>query len=363
MNPWYKELIQDIKDKHSLQLWLTFILILLVIYIIRPLLSIILLTVIFAYLSISSTRVIKKYLKIPSWIIITVLYFLIIGIVVVLFALGIPRIITQIQKLYIIIEKFILNPPNFSFNFGRFHHYFSTKDIKSLSSQFVNSREVQQQVSGFAKKTIDLIGHTGKAFYNILISAFLSYVLAISWKNFCHFGQNFLKSRYHRFFKNISELCGLYINTLGSVIKVQIIIDLINTFLMAIGLHVLNMPSLLVLILMVLILGFIPIAGVLISLIPLSLVALASGGFIRLGEVLILILVIHTFETYLLNPRLMSNRLNLPIFVSFITLIIAEHFWGAWGLIVGLPTLVFFLELLDVKGQKLDDNSKKLIKK
>jgi len=51
----------------------------------------------------------------------------------------------------------------------------------------------------------------------------------------------------------------------------------------------------------------------------------------------------------LLNPKLMSAKIELPIFFTFIILIVSEHFLGVWGLLVGIPLFMFLLDLLDVK--------------
>lgn len=67
--------------------------------------------------------------------------------------------------------------------------------------------------------------------------------------------------------------------------------------------------------------------------------------------VIITILVIHALETYILNPKLMSSKTNLPIFYTFMVLIFSEHFFGVWGLIVGIPIFMFLLDVLDVTNK------------
>lgn len=109
---------------------------------------------------------------------------------------------------------------------------------------------------------------------------------------------------------------------------------------------------------MVFFLGLIPVAGVLISLIPLVIIAFATGGLIRLLEVLLLVVLIHLFESYFLHPRLMANATNLPIFVTFITLIVSEQLFGVWGLIVGVPLVAFLLQVFDVRLASVRQHSK-----
>ncbi|SIG07879.1 Domain of uncharacterised function DUF20 [Mycobacteroides abscessus subsp. abscessus] len=45
----------------------------------------------------------------------------------------------------------------------------------------------------------------------------------------------------------------------------------------------------------------------------------------------------------------MSSKTELPVFYTFIVLIFSEHFFGIWGLIVGIPVFMFLLDILGVK--------------
>ncbi len=45
----------------------------------------------------------------------------------------------------------------------------------------------------------------------------------------------------------------------------------------------------------------------------------------------------------------MSSKTELPIFYTFIVLLISERFLGVWGLIVGIPIFTFLLDILKVK--------------
>ena len=131
--------------------------------------------------------------------------------------------------------------------------------------------------------------------------------------------------------------------------QAQIVIAFANTALSIIMLFILKFPQLITLGFMIFILSLIPVAGVIISLIPLSLIALKIGGFTKVFYVLIVVGIIHVFESYFLNPKLMSAKTELPIFFTFVILIASEHFMGVWGLLVGIPLFMFVLDILDVK--------------
>ena len=100
------------------------------------------------------------------------------------------------------------------------------------------------------------------------------------------------------------------------------------------------------------VLSLVPVAGVIISLVPLSLVGYQVGGIRDVIYIIIMIMVIHALEAYILNPKFMSSRTELPIFYTFVVLLVAEHLWGTWGLIVGVPIFTFLLDVFGVKQVK-----------
>ena len=63
-------------------------------------------------------------------------------------------------------------------------------------------------------------------------------------------------------------------------------------------------------------------------------------------------MIIHAIEAYILNPKFMASKTDLPIFYTFLVLLVAEKFWGTWGLIVGVPIFTFLLDVLDIKSAK-----------
>ena len=128
----------------------------------------------------------------------------------------------------------------------------------------------------------------------------------------------------------------------------QILISFINSILSAVTLSLLGFHQVIGLGFMIFILGLIPVAGVMISLIPLSIIAFKLGGVIMILYVLGMIVLLHALEAYFLNPKLMSMKTKLPVFFTFIILLLAEHFMGVWGLLFGIPLFLFLLDLLNV---------------
>lgn len=163
------------------------------------------------------------------------------------------------------------------------------------------------------------------------------------------FSKNFLSSNYAWFFQDLFYFARVFVETFGVVVEVQLLIAIVNTIITTVGLGLIGFTQLPTLAIMIFFLSLIPVAGVIFSCIPLTLIAYSTGGIQTVIYVLILILVVHCIEAYILNPKFMSSRTKLPIFYTFVILLVSEKFLGVWGLIVGIPIFNFFLEILEVK--------------
>ncbi|MGE7933324.1 AI-2E family transporter [Viridibacillus arvi] len=142
-----------------------------------------------------------------------------------------------------------------------------------------------------------------------------------------------------------------FVNTFGKVLQVQIVISIINSLLSMIMLYIMGFDNLLILGIMIFVLGLIPVAGVIISFIPLSILAFQLGGITHVLLLVVMVLIIHALESYILNPKLMSSKTNLPVFLTFVTLIVSEKIMGLWGLLIGIPLLMFFLEIIKLPSE------------
>jgi predicted PurR-regulated permease PerM len=133
-----------------------------------------------------------------------------------------------------------------------------------------------------------------------------------------------------------------FAGVLGQVFQAQMVIALVNTVLTSLGLLVLGVPSVAFLALVVFLCSFVPVLGVFVSSVPIGLLALRDGGIGSLAVVLGLIAVIHTIEAYVLNPRIMANKMELNPVLVLVILFISHHYFGLWGVLLGVP-VAFYL--------------------
>ncbi|EUJ19817.1 hypothetical protein MAQA_06678 [Listeria aquatica FSL S10-1188] len=191
------------------------------------------------------------------------------------------------------------------------------------------------------------IGSLGLSFFMALI---LSLFFSLEKERVTQFSARFLTSKVGFIFQDVAYFGRKFVSTFGVVLEAQLLIALVNTIITTAVLYLMHFPQLLSLSIMVFVLGMIPVAGVIISCVPLSIIAYSVGGFTDVFYILLTVVVVHAIETYILNPKLMSSKTDLPVFYTFIVLIFSEQFFGVWGLIVGIPVFVFLLDVLDVRS-------------
>ena len=183
---------------------------------------------------------------------------------------------------------------------------------------------------------------------NLFISIILSFLLLLEKEKIKIFGTRLENSKISFIYDYLLTFGGNFVNTFGKVMKVQVTIAFINSILSMIILAILSFPQVMSLGVMIFLLGLIPVAGVIISLVPLCIIAFNIGGISKVIAVIFMIIMIHTVETYILNPKLMSNKTKLPVCFIFIILLVGEHYLGIWGLLIGVPIFIFMLNAFQV---------------
>ena len=129
---------------------------------------------------------------------------------------------------------------------------------------------------------------------------------------------------------------------LGRAIEAQLFIAMLNTFLTGIGLLLLGLGSKLAFLsLIVFGCSFIPVAGVFLSSVPICLMALQQGGLFLAFMAVILIIIAHMVEAYILNPRIYGHHLRMNPVVVLMILTMSGKLFNVWGLILGVPICTY----------------------
>lgn len=184
---------------------------------------------------------------------------------------------------------------------------------------------------------------------DICFAFLLSLLFMIEQDQLVTFVRKIENSKISFIYKYYKYLGKKFLNSFGKIMEVQAILSIINSVFASIAFAFIGFDNVLGIGFMLFILGLIPIAGLLIALIPLLIIAFNIGGITTVIYVLVILGILHLLEGYILKPKLMSISVNLPVFFVFVILIFSEHYMGVWGLIIGIPLFVFLLDILHIE--------------
>lgn len=149
-------------------------------------------------------------------------------------------------------------------------------------------------------------------------------------------------------YRETSDSIVLFAKVVGENFRAQLIISAINTILTALCLYLLNVKAVALLSTIVFMCGLIPVLGMWISSVPIILMAVNTGG-IELGVwALVVIIVIHMLEAYVLNPRIVSSVMHINPVMTLIILYIAHEIIGLWGMLLGVPIAVYIYRKISI---------------
>ena len=232
--------------------------------------------------------------------------------------------------------------------FGKFDFQKFVTDIDPNLAWLAEQIDIGEYVWKVGQAILSGLASLGGVALNFLISLLLSFLFVLESKKIGKIGDTIKGSRIAYIYRYFMLFAGSFCYTFGKVMKVQVVIAAINCAISTICLSIMQFPYLMVLSIMIFFLGLIPVAGVFISLIPLTIIAFTTGGIVKVIQILILVAVIHCIEAYFLNPKLMSRRTSLPVSLVFVVLIISERYLGAWGMLIGVPFFIYVLNVLNI---------------
>ncbi|GIN72140.1 AI-2E family transporter [Bacillus sp. J14TS2] len=331
------EAMTDFFQKKGVKRFIIFALIVFILFSVRSMMNLILLTFIFSFLMNGLVEFTIARIRLNRTLLVLLLYTMIVGLLTVGIVKYLPIISVEISQLIRQITNFSIQP----------HDNIIVNYIESIISSEQITTYIENGFSFLLRSFSDI----SKTSVQVLIALLLSLFFLIEKPRLIEFTNKFKNSKIAPFYNEIEFFGKKFSQTFGKVIEAQFIIALINTFLTVIVLMILGFPQIIGLAFMTFFLGLIPVAGVIISLVPLTIIAFTIGGFLKVVYLFIAVMVIHAIEAYILNPKLMSSKTDLPVFYTFIVLLFSQNFFGVWGLIIGIPVFVFLLDVLGVTNK------------
>ncbi|HBF34394.1 TPA: hypothetical protein DDW35_07500 [Candidatus Sumerlaeota bacterium] len=195
------------------------------------------------------------------------------------------------------------------------------------------------------------LGGIWRGSVTLLFALLFSFLITMDTTRLLQELHNLKHSRLESFYEQTAQPIVQFGLVLGRAMQAQAMIAVCNTVLTMIGLIVLGVPSLAVLSLIVFLCSFIPVLGVFISTTPIVLVALNAHGLSCVVGVIVLVILIHLIEAYLLNPLIYGHHLKLNPVLVLIILFVGHHAFGVWGMLLGVPVAYYLIH--DVFGVPL----------
>ncbi len=292
----------------------------------------------------------KLPFNVPNGLVLALLYIVFIGILVILGSEVVPKAAVWVTAF----TEQIIN-----FDIEAFKGALSPRLAEAINNFDLDSG-FNYLVTLLITKLGEFSARIGSLTFSLIVSMLLSFVIVVEKDDIVEFGKRVEDSKISFIYNYFMIFGGNFCKTFGKVMKVQLIIALVNSALSMIGLKFIGFEAIVPFGVMIFVLGLIPVAGVIISLFPLCIMAFNIGGIIKIVEVCIMVCVLHAIEAYILNPKLMSAKTRLPVCFVFIILLVGEHYMGVWGLIMGVPIFIFIMSMFDVDYAIVREKKQKL---
>ncbi|MBQ7249001.1 MAG: AI-2E family transporter [Deltaproteobacteria bacterium] len=177
---------------------------------------------------------------------------------------------------------------------------------------------------------------------NFLLSLLFSFLIVLDMPSLGRNVQSLADTRLRFIYQAVGGNIRDFSMVLGRALEAQLIIAIINSILTAIGISMLGLGThVAFLAVIVFIFSFFPVVGVFISSIPICLVALQSKGLHTMLMAVVLIIIIHLIEGYILNPRVYGSYMRINSVIILIILTLASKLFGFWGLLLGVPVCTY----------------------
>lgn len=198
------------------------------------------------------------------------------------------------------------------------------------------------------------------AFANVAISVALQFVLAIVLSFLLIWDLPKTRERLSKFaegrtadiYREIVPGLKAFGTMLGRAFEAQSVVAVVNAILSMIVFLLLGLPSIALLAMIVFFCSYIPILGMMLSTLPAAFLALRVGGIPHVLWLVAGIAIIHAIEAYMLNPIIYGRHLRLHPVATLVILLVAEHLFGVWGLLLGVPLAAFVLKYV-IEGESV----------
>lgn len=198
--------------------------------------------------------------------------------------------------------------------------------------------EFKSNISSFLAQVIKYVA-------NILPSLFTMVVLLIVTMAGVESIRFYFKEKVHLLFiddpKYGEHFVVHFFSNVKRYLRGQVLVSFISASLTTVGLYIIGVPSALTLGILSFIGGFFPFVGLLLTAVPMYLLAFNSQGVKGMVGLTVVLVAVNQTESWFYGPKIQSSNLKIHWFVILLSIFILGSLLGFVGVLLALPILIF----------------------
>ncbi len=205
-----------------------------------------------------------------------------------------------------------------------------------IKDQFLADANVSSLTEYITQSSLQIFQFTGSVIgiiASLLVIIVISFYGLISEDNIKGELKKYIETHFN---KRYWQIINKIYSKLGTWLRSQILLAVIIGLITGLGLYLLSVPHALLLGVLAGVLEIIPVLGPVIASIPAIIIGLAVSPLIGLA-VLVLYVVVHQVESYVLVPKVMERALGLSPVLILTALLIGGKLGGIVGAIIAVP--------------------------
>lgn len=216
----------------------------------------------------------------------------------------------------------------------------------SVSKKFIQGFLENGSGKDFMGTAVGTIKNLGGSILTIgsafLLSLLFSFLIVLDLPRLAAGVRSLRRTKLQFIYDEVSSSIYHFGLVMGRALEAQFFIAVLNTILTSIGIAILGFSEQIPFLgMIVFFCSFIPVVGVIISSVPICLVALQTAGLWLMFLCIVMITIIHMIEAYILNPKIYGHHMRLNPVVVLIILTIGGKMFHVWGLVLGVPICTY----------------------
>lgn len=259
-----------------------------------------------------------------------------------------------IQKLFIQIQSFILNWPDFQIDLdtrlqtmcGQFEETFRLSD----GLVYETICDWMGEIFNLAKKNIfTKIMTNSPTVVVVSVEIIAAIIVAVMGGYFYATGREEIRNYLQKipFNREILEIKNKLSIVFKAFIRAQVIIMIVTIVICSLGFAIIKNPYFLILGIVVGLLDALPLIGLGIILIPWAIVYFLLGN-VRKGLVIFIVYMLCYFAREILEPKLIGANIGMNPLVSLVCIYVGYKIFGLLGVFLGPVAYLIIVQLIDI---------------